>query len=66
MTVPPVAVHVTDVFELPVTVAMNCWVVPVCMEGLVGVTETLTAGAVTVTVAEADFVLSAALVAVTV
>lgn len=26
---PPVALHVTAVLELPVTVAVNCWVAPV-------------------------------------
>ena len=30
--VPPVAVHVTPVFELPVTVAVNCCVPPTCTE----------------------------------
>ena len=44
-TVPPVAVHVTAVFELPVTVAVNCWVLPDCRVALVGETETETAGA---------------------
>ena len=66
-TVPPVAVHVTAVFELPVTVAVNVFVVPAFSEALVGLMLTdIAAVEVTVTVAEALFVLSAALVAVTV
>jgi hypothetical protein len=64
-TVPPVAVHVTAVFELPVTVAVNCCVTDVCKDAEVGLIEMLTTE-VTVTVALADFVVSAALVAVTV
>ena len=69
LIVPTLAVQVTAVFELPVTVAVNCCCAPVwrfidC--GLI-VTDTVGGGAaVTVTVAEAFFVLSAALVAVTV
>src|SRR6476646_9010670 len=64
--VPPVAVHVTAVLELPVTVAVNCWVCPVWRVMLVGDTVTLTgAGACMVTAATADLVLSAAEVAVT-
>jgi hypothetical protein len=66
-TVPPVAVHVTAVFELPVTVAVNVFVVLAFSEAVVGLRFTDTAAAeVTVTVAEAFFVLLAALVAVTV
>lgn len=64
-TLPPVALQVTDVFVVPVTVAENCCVPPVRSDADVGVIETAT-GAVTVTVAEADFVVSATLVAVTV
>jgi len=65
--VPPVADHVTVVFVVPVTVAVNCWVPPVCRDAEVGpmLTATTGGGAVTVTVAEADFVLSATLMAVT-
>jgi hypothetical protein len=48
--------HVTAVFELPVTIAVNCWVVPDRIEVLTGETETETdAGGVlpeTVTVAD--------------
>ena len=62
---PPVAVHVTDAFEDPVTVEVNCCVADVCSEADVGLTEILTAGAVTVTVALADLVVSATLVAFT-
>ncbi len=65
LTAPPVADHVTDVLAEPVTVAVNCWVLPVRMEPEVGVIVTTT-GAVTVTLADADFVGSATLVAVTV
>ena len=64
MIVPPVAVHVTAVLLVPVTVAVNCWVAPVCNDIVAGVT--LTDTAVTVTVADADLVGSAALVAATV
>ena len=62
--VPPVADQVTAVLLLPVTVAVNCCVPPVCSEAEVGVM--LIDTRVTVTVAEADFVVSAKLVAVTV
>ena len=62
---PPVAVQVTVVFELPVTVAANCCVDEVCKDAEVGLIETLTAGAVTVIVALADLVVSATLVAFT-
>jgi len=70
-TVPPVVVHVIAVLLLPVTVAENCCVPPVCSEVEVGLMLTATTGgggggAETVTVAEADLLASAALVAVTV
>lgn len=63
-TVPPVADHVTEVLVDPVTDAVNCFVPPVCTEALVGLIVTATAE--TVTVADADFVVSATLVALTV
>ena len=65
--VPAVADQVTDVLVLPVTVAANCYVPPVYSDAEVGLMLTATGGggAVTVTVAKADFVLSATLVAVT-
>ena len=63
--VPPVAVQVTAVLVVPLTVAVNCCVPPVVSEAVVGLIATAT-GTVTVTVAEADFVVSATLVAVTV
>src|SRR5438067_2474240 len=65
--VPPVADHVTAVFVLPVTVAVNCCVPPVCSDAEFGLMLTATGGGgpVTVTLADADFVLSATLVAVT-
>ena len=65
-TVPPLADQVTAVLVVPVTVAVNCCVAPVCMDAEVGLMLTTTGGggAVTVTVADADFVVSAALVAV--
>ena len=44
-TVPPVPVHVTEVLELPVTVAANCCVCPVCRVELVGESVTETTGA---------------------
>jgi hypothetical protein len=63
---PPVAVHVTAVLALPVTVAVNCCVCPTCSVALVGdiVTETTGVGLM-VTLAEALFVESATDVAVT-
>ena len=65
-TLPPVADQVTAVLLEPVTVAVNCCVPLVCSGAEVGeiVTDT-TGAALTVTVAEADLVVSAALVAVT-
>jgi hypothetical protein len=62
--VPFVADHVTPFLTLPVTVALKGWVFPEFMTTPVGVTETFTGG-MTVTVAVADFVGSATLVAVT-
>ena len=54
-------------FVVPVTVAVNCCVALVWIEAEVGLIDTEAAGAaVTVTVAEADWVLSATLVAFTV
>ncbi len=65
--VPPVADQVTAVLLLPVTVAVNCWVPLVNIEADTGEIVTATTGAaLTVTVADADLVVSAALVAVTV
>jgi hypothetical protein len=66
-TVPPVADQVTAVLLEPVTVAVNCCVPLVFSDAEVGemLTET-TVATLTVTVADADFVLSAMLVAVTV
>lgn len=69
LTVPPVAVHVTTVLVLPVTVAVNCCVALICRVAAVGLMVTATGGgeaSVTVTVEDADFVVSATLVAVTV
>lgn len=63
-TVPPVAVQVTAVLLEPETVEVNCCVVPVRMVAVVGVIDTETA--VTVTVTDADFDVSAVLVAFTV
>lgn len=66
-TVPPVADQVTVVFVLPVTVAVNCCVPPVCIDAEVGLMLTATTGEVlTVTVAKADLLLSATLTARTV
>src|SRR5438045_296193 len=66
--VPPVADQVIAVLVVPVTVAVNCWVAPVCTDADVGLMLTATGGGgtVAVTVAEADFVVSATLVALTV
>ena len=63
--VPPVADQVTAVFVVPVTVAVNSWVAPGWSEAVVGPTV-IAIGTVTFTVADADFVASATLVAVTV
>lgn len=64
---PPVAVQVTAEFDVPLTLAVNCWVPPVCNDAEFGETVTVTTGAaVTVTWADPDLVESAALVAVTV
>jgi hypothetical protein len=59
------------VLLLPLTIAVNCCVLPVCNETEVGLmlTETVGGGgggALTFTVADADLLVSAALVAVTV
>jgi hypothetical protein len=62
--VPPLADQLTAVLVLPVTVAVNCCEAPVCSEAELGEMLTETVGAATLTVAEAVFVLSAALVAV--
>jgi len=51
---------------LPVTLAVNCWVPPVDTDAKPGEIETATTGAaLTDTVADADLVVSAVLVAVT-
>jgi hypothetical protein len=63
VTEPLEAVQVTAVLEFPLTLAVNCCVLPVNSEAEVG--EMVTATALTVTVAEADLVESAALVAFT-
>ena len=64
--VPPVAVHVTAVFDAFATVAANCCVPPVNTEAVVGETVTLTGCAAgIVTVAVALLVVSATLVAFT-
>ncbi len=60
---PAVADQVTAVLLEPLTLAVNCCVHPVSSEAEVGEIVTAT-GALTVTVAEADLVLSATLVAV--
>jgi hypothetical protein len=56
--------HVTPVFVVPVTAAVNCCVWEAVREAVVGVIETLIGG-VMAKLALADFVGSAALVAVT-
>src|SRR5205823_15116809 len=55
----------TAVFVVPVTVALNCWDCPACKLLVVGEIEIATVGAVTVTTALADFVVSATLVSFT-
>lgn len=66
--VPALAFQLTDLLAtVPSTVALNCCVAPMRMEGVAGDTETeFTTGAATVMVAVADLVVSATLVAVTV
>ena len=66
MIVPRVVDHVTAVLLVPVTVAVNCCVAPVWIATRLGLTVTTMDGLVTLTVADADFVLSAAVVAFTV
>lgn len=61
----PLTLHATEVFELPVTVAVNCCVFPAITWAVVGETFMTTPGT-RVTTADADFVLSALEVAVTV
>ena len=61
----PLTLQVTAIFELPVTLALNCCVVPVAMESPLGLTITATTFT-TVTFTAADLVESAALTAVTV
>jgi hypothetical protein len=39
-TAPPVAVQFTPVLDVPVTLAVNCWVSPVCTDAEVGDTAT--------------------------
>ncbi len=57
---PALADQVTAVLVEPLTVAVNCWVPPEVTVALLGETETDTTPAgVTVTAAEADFVVSA-------
>ena len=58
--------HVTEVFALPVTLAVNCCVPPTLRELESGEMATVTGGAGTVTLALPDFEESAALTAVTV
>jgi hypothetical protein len=61
---PPVTDQVTAVLELPLTEAVNCCDPPLASDTEAGEIVTAT-GADTVTAAEADLLLSAALVAVT-
>lgn len=60
----PKTVHVTAVFEVPTTDAVNCCVAPVATDVLAGVTVTATTGTM-VTFAEADLLEFAMLVATT-
>jgi len=60
----PCTVHVTTVFEVPTTDALNCWVVPSTTEVEAGVTVTTTADRI-LTVADAVLLGSATLVATT-
>ena len=60
----PDKLQITCVFDAPPTEALNCCVVPVGTEALVGITATTTRGTI-VTFAEADLVGSATLIAST-
>jgi hypothetical protein len=60
----PLRLHVTAVFDVPVTVAENCCVFPVITCAVDGETVTATGGR-TVTIADADLVESATEVEVT-
>jgi hypothetical protein len=64
--VPAVAVHVTALLVVPVTVAVNCCVVPAFTVGAEGEMVTETMGTATVMFAVADLAVSCTLVAVTV
>ena len=59
----PATPHDTAVFDVPVTVAVNCWLLPVCNCAVTGEIATETDGTI-VTDAVADLVGSAAEVAV--
>ena len=63
-----VSVHITPVLDVPVTVAVNCCIleVPTRIIAVLGLTVTTMGTGLMVTVALADFVGSATLVAVTV
>ncbi len=63
--VTPFTCQVTEVLVEFCTVAVNCWVCPTCTVAEVGAMEMVMSGAI-VTVAEADLVLSAWEMAVTV
>ena len=58
----PLTLQFTPIFDEPVTAAVNICVIPAWTVAVAGVTDTATTGAI-VTVADADFVVSAAEVA---
>lgn len=58
--------HVTLVLAIPATLAANCWLSPPPNETAAGATVTVTGGGFSVTMALADLLVSATLVAVTV
>ena len=60
----PFTCHVTVVLVAPVTVSMNCWVAPATMLAVVGLIVIVIGGAITATVADAVFVVSACATAV--
>jgi len=67
VTDPAVADQFTAVLLLPVTVALNCWEPPLNIDADTGeIVTATTGGAFTVTLADADLVESATLVAFTV
>jgi hypothetical protein len=60
----PDTVQVTDVFDVPVTDAVNCWLDPAAIDKVMGIAVTTTVGTIVISAA-ADSAGSATLVATT-